>query len=100
MMNLMLDDETERYLIEILAVEKIPSDRLIKKILRDRWLTYQPKKTILERMGGEPEHLLGKPEKDESEIDEETAWNVFLSLGKDAPKGKLQDASVNHDRYL
>ena len=61
MMNLMLDDETERYLIEILAVEKIPSDRLIKKILRDRWLTHQPKKTILERMGGEPEHLLEGP---------------------------------------
>ena len=61
MMNLMLDDETERYLIEILAAEKIPSDRLIKKILRDRWLTHQPKKTILERMGGEPEHLLEGP---------------------------------------
>ncbi|MDY6803832.1 MAG: hypothetical protein SXA11_08505 [Cyanobacteriota bacterium] len=61
MMNLMLDDEAERYLIEILAAEKIPSDRLIKKMLRDRWLTHQPKKTILERMGGEPEHLLDGP---------------------------------------
>lgn len=61
MMNLMLDDETERYLIEILAVEKIPSDRLIKKILRDRWLTHQPKKTLLERRGGHPEHLLEGP---------------------------------------
>lgn len=37
---------------------------------------------------------------DESKIDEETGWGVFLSLGQDAPKGKLQDASVNHDRYL
>jgi hypothetical protein len=100
MMNLMLDDETERYLIEILAVEKIPSDRLIKKILRDRWLTHQPKKTLLERRGGHPEHLLGKSGKNESEIDEETGWDVFLSLGKDAPKGKLQDASVDRDRYL
>jgi hypothetical protein len=28
------------------------------------------------------------------------AWDVFLSLGSEAQPGNLQDAAVNHDRYL
>ena len=32
--------------------------------------------------------------------DTEAGWEVFLSLGKDGHVGKLQDASIHHDRYL
>ncbi|OLP18512.1 hypothetical protein BST81_10560 [Leptolyngbya sp. 'hensonii'] len=27
-------------------------------------------------------------------------WDVFLSLGDDAVEGKLENPSINHDRYL
>lgn len=30
----------------------------------------------------------------------EEGWNVFRTLGNDAPVGKFTDASLNHDRYL
>lgn len=46
------------------------------------------------------ENKSGIEQEKESEIDEETGWDVFLSLGENAPEGKLQDTSVNHDRYL
>lgn len=28
------------------------------------------------------------------------AWSIFRSLGKNAKAGKLQNAAVEHDRYL
>ncbi len=36
----------------------------------------------------------------EATNDSEEGWNVFRTLGNDAPVGKLSDASINHDRYL
>ncbi len=62
MLNVNLDDETEKYLVEILALEKITSSELIKRLLHEHWETLQPRKTVLERMGGyHPEHLLNGP---------------------------------------
>ena len=36
----------------------------------------------------------GSPENDEK------AWEIFISMGKDAVTGKNTDISVHHDRYL
>jgi len=32
--------------------------------------------------------------------DEEKGWDIFRLLGRDAPGGKLTNASVNHDKYI
>lgn len=57
--NLDLDDESEKYLAEILSQEKTSSKELIKRLLRNHWLNLQPHQTVLERMGGyPPKHLL------------------------------------------
>ncbi len=37
MLNVNLDDETEKYLVEILAQEKTTSSELIKRLLREHW---------------------------------------------------------------
>ena len=58
MLNLQLDQETETYLVDILAKEKTTSDELLKRLLYQHWLTLQPRQTITERLGGHPEHLL------------------------------------------
>ncbi len=58
MLNVNLDDETEKYLVEILAQDKTTSSELIKRLLREHWQSLQPRKTILERLGGPPKHLL------------------------------------------
>ncbi|MBP0019797.1 MAG: hypothetical protein J7647_19870 [Cyanobacteria bacterium SBLK] len=58
MLTLNLDDEAEKYLIEILSREKTTSQDLVKKLLRNHWKNLEPSQTILERMGGYPEHLL------------------------------------------
>ncbi len=61
MLNINLDDEAEKYLVEILAQEKITSNELIKRLLHEHWQNLQPRKTVLERMGGYPKHLLEGP---------------------------------------
>ncbi|MGI2905986.1 hypothetical protein [Tolypothrix sp. VBCCA 56010] len=61
MLNVNLDDEAEKYLVEILAQEKTTSSELIKHLLHEYWQSLQPRKTVLERMGGYPEHLLQGP---------------------------------------
>lgn len=61
MLNVNLDDETEKYLVEILAQEKTTSSELIKRLLREHLQKLQPRKTVLERMGGYPQHLLNGP---------------------------------------
>jgi hypothetical protein len=33
-------------------------------------------------------------------ISSEKGWKVFRSLGKDARRGNLPDAALQHDRYL
>ncbi len=61
MLNISLDEETEKYLVEILAREKITSTELIKHLLWEHWSSLQSRKTVLERMGGYPEYLLEGP---------------------------------------
>lgn len=61
MLNINLDDEAEKYLVEILAQEKITSGELIKRLLHEHSEKIKPRKTVLERMGGYPEHLLDGP---------------------------------------
>ncbi len=64
MLNVNIDDESERYLVEILQKEKTTVSELIKRLLREHLnisLTAQrPQQTVLERMGGMPEHLLSE----------------------------------------
>ncbi|MET0099441.1 hypothetical protein, partial [Limnospira platensis] len=47
--------------------EKTTSDELIKRLVQERWLSLQPRKTIVERRGGHPEHLLEDAPPDLSE---------------------------------
>ncbi|MGK7889051.1 MAG: hypothetical protein AB4042_06925 [Leptolyngbyaceae cyanobacterium] len=58
MLNLVLDPESEQYLVEILAQEKTTSSALIKALLREKWQSLNPQPTVLERMGGYPDQLL------------------------------------------
>ncbi|GAB4292050.1 MAG: hypothetical protein Fur0025_27510 [Oscillatoriaceae cyanobacterium] len=67
MLSIELDQETEAYLVEILGKEKTTSDELIKRLLKERWLSLQPRLTIVERRGGHPEHLLEDAPPDLSE---------------------------------
>ena len=62
MLNVVLDTESEQYLVEILVQEKTTSSELIKLLLRDRWRSLQSPQTVLERMVGYPEQLLDGPE--------------------------------------
>jgi len=62
MLSVILDRESEKYLIDIVSKEKINSEELIKKLLRNYWSQLQPSPTILERLGGIPEHLLDTEE--------------------------------------
>lgn len=65
MLSINLDDETERYLVEILQEEKITVSELLKQVLRVRLSNHRPKQTVLKRMGGVPEEVLsasGLPE--------------------------------------
>ncbi|HBK99011.1 MAG TPA: hypothetical protein DD001_17665 [Microcoleaceae bacterium UBA10368] len=67
MLSIELDQETEAYLVEILGREKTTRDELIKRLVKERWLSLQPRKTIVERRGGHPEHLLEDAPPDLSE---------------------------------
>lgn len=59
MLVVRLDEETERQLGDILAHEKdIDRNELIKRLIRARWLTLQVGRTLVERRGGHPQHLL------------------------------------------
>jgi hypothetical protein len=67
MLSIELDKETEAYLVEILGREKTTSEELIKRLVKERWLSLQPRQTIVERLGGHPEHLLEDAPPDLSE---------------------------------
>jgi hypothetical protein len=78
MLSIELDKETEAYLVEILGAEKTTRDELIKHLVKERWLSLQPlvkerwlslqpHQTIVERLGGHPEHLLEDASPDLSE---------------------------------
>lgn len=58
MLTVNLDDEAEKYLIEILTQEQINSQELVKKLLRNHLTNLKQSTTVLEKMGGYPEHLL------------------------------------------
>ncbi len=58
MLAVNLDDEAEKYLIEILSRELITSQELVKELLRDRYLRLQQPQTILDRLGGISDDLL------------------------------------------
>lgn len=44
--------------------------------------------------------IVAAPTKIESQTPSEKGWSIFRSLGRNAQSGKLQNASVQHDRYL
>ena len=50
MMSINLDNETERYLVEILVKENTTSSELIERLLREYLESIQPKKNFLERL--------------------------------------------------
>lgn len=58
MLTVRLDEETEQYLADILAREKTDRSELVRRLIRERWLSTQAGKTIVERLGGHPQHLL------------------------------------------
>lgn len=59
MLTVRLDEETEKQLADLLAQTEIKNkSELIKQLIRDRWLTLQVGKTVWERRGGHPQHLL------------------------------------------
>jgi Arc/MetJ-type ribon-helix-helix transcriptional regulator len=68
MLTVRLDKETERQLAELLAREKDANrSELIKRLIRERWLALQLGKTVVERRGGHPQHLLQDAPADLSE---------------------------------
>ena len=59
MLTVRLDEETERQLAALLAQAKDTNrSQLIKRLIHERWLTLQLDRTIVERRGGHPQHLL------------------------------------------
>lgn len=68
MLTVRLDEETERKLADLLAREQASNrSELIKRLIRDRWLTLQLGQTVVERRGGHPQHLLQDAPADLSE---------------------------------
>ncbi|MEH1806730.1 hypothetical protein [Nostoc sp.] len=67
MLSVRLDEETERQLADILAHEQTEKSELIRRLIAERWLTLQAGKTLVERRGGHPEHLLQDAPRDLSE---------------------------------
>ncbi len=68
MLTVRLDKETEQQLGDILAHEKDTNrSELIKRLIRERWLTLQAGRTLVERRGGHPQHLLQDAPPDLSE---------------------------------
>jgi hypothetical protein len=58
MISIQLDPETEAHLVDILAQEKTNSDELLKRLIHQHWQSLQPRRTIVDRRGGHPKHLL------------------------------------------
>jgi hypothetical protein len=59
MLSVRLDPETEQQLAEILSHERTANrSELIKRLIKERWLTLKLDKTFVERRGGHPQHLL------------------------------------------
>ena len=58
MLSINLDRETENYLADIISEENISSEELLKKLIYEHWQSLKPRKTLLQRRGGHPQHLL------------------------------------------
>ena len=58
MLTVRLDDQTEKYLADLVACEKTDKSELIRRLIRERWLANQSGLTVVERLGGHPKHLL------------------------------------------
>lgn len=68
MLTVRLDLETEQQLAEILAHEKDTNrSDLVKRLIRERWLTLNLNIPFIERRGGHPQHLLADAPPDLSE---------------------------------
>ncbi|NMG18630.1 hypothetical protein [Brasilonema bromeliae] len=67
MLTVRLDEETERQLADILAHEKTDKSELIRRLIAERWLNLQAGRTLVDRRGGHPEHLLQNAPPDLSE---------------------------------
>lgn len=62
MLTVRLDEETEARLADILAHDKTDKSELIRRLIDERWLALQSgKQTVLERLGGPPQHLFNGP---------------------------------------
>lgn len=58
MLIVRLDEEAEQQLRDILAHEKTDNSELIRRLIQQRWLALQIGKTVVERLGCPPKHLL------------------------------------------
>lgn len=58
MLTIRLDEETNQQLADILAHDKTDKSELIRRLIRERWLSLQMGKTFVERRGGHPQYLL------------------------------------------
>ncbi len=68
MLSVRLDPETEQQLADILVHEQEPTrSELIKRLIKERWLTLKLDRTFVERRGGHPQHLLQDAPPDLSE---------------------------------
>lgn len=76
MLSIHLDEESEKYLLDILSEENTDSSLLVKRLLKAYWLTKkQPPQTVLERLGGYPQNFL---EEDKDLSDRDTRKVVIL----------------------
>ncbi|GAB4230669.1 MAG: hypothetical protein Kow0049_12670 [Stanieria sp.] len=68
MLSVRLDSETEQQLADILSHEgNVNRSELIKRLIKERWLTLKLDQTFVERRGGHPQHLLQDAPADLSE---------------------------------
>jgi hypothetical protein len=60
------------------------------------WELWEHLRTLLNKDGAAD--ATTKPE--QTLIPDKDAWDIFLSLGRDATPGQLPDAAARHDEYL
>jgi lysozyme family protein len=59
MLNVRLNEEDEKKLLQVLAAIKADNkSELIKRLINDQWLALQAGRTFVERRGGHPEYLI------------------------------------------
>jgi len=63
MLTVRLDKVTEKHLAELLGQVAVTRSQFIKDLINKRWQANQPSRSIMDRRGGPPRHmLLGNPE--------------------------------------